>query len=124
MQIPLEQYSNSIAYIYAKDRPELGIVEQINYANRSGYRFVQLSGHFLENELNKMAVYPINPDTVSRICWTSDNRCLRCGNMEVTSRLDIMKSGIRSTIIVKVLRNTGAGGRDVSGFVVCLPKFC
>jgi hypothetical protein len=73
MQIPLWQYSNDIAYIYANDRQELGIVEQINYTNRSGYSFVQLSGHFLENELNKMAVYPkgtsniINsPDWVSK----------------------------------------------------------
>lgn len=58
IQIPLNQYSPNIAYIYTKDRPEMGVVEQINYVDQSGYRNVQLSGYFLENELNRRVVYP------------------------------------------------------------------
>lgn len=57
MQLPLEQYSNDIKYIYTKDRPELGKVNQVNYLDQNGYRYVQLSGYFLENELNRHVVY-------------------------------------------------------------------
>ena len=58
LQIPLEQYNSDVAYIYAKDRQEMGVVTQINYVNKKGYRNVQLSGYFLENELNNMIVFP------------------------------------------------------------------
>lgn len=58
LQIPLEQYDSNVAYIYTKDRPEMGIVTQVNYVDTKGYRNVQLSGYFLENELNSMIVYP------------------------------------------------------------------
>lgn len=57
IQIPLDQYNPDIAYIYTKDRPEMGYVEQINYIAAKGYQYVQLSGHFLENELNYMYLY-------------------------------------------------------------------
>ncbi len=58
VQIPLEQYSSKIRHIYTKDRPELGVVTQINYVNQRGYRNVQLSGYFLEKELGRRMVYP------------------------------------------------------------------
>lgn len=58
VQIPLEQYSSKIRHIYTKDRPELGVVTQINYVNQRGYRNVQLSGYFLEKELGRRIVYP------------------------------------------------------------------
>lgn len=58
IQIPLEQYDDSIKYIYTKDRPEMGKVTQINYVNNSSYKYIALSGYFLENELNKMICYP------------------------------------------------------------------
>jgi hypothetical protein len=57
MQIPLEQYDPSFKYIYTKDRPEVGKITQINYTEQSGYRSIQLSGFFMENELNRMVVY-------------------------------------------------------------------
>lgn len=57
MQIPLEQYSPDIQYIYTKDRPEMGKVTQINYISRAGFRYVQLSGYFLENDLDRHIVY-------------------------------------------------------------------
>lgn len=58
VQIPLEQYDSRIKYIYTKDRPEMGKVTQINYVNNAQYKYVALSGYFLENELNRMVVYP------------------------------------------------------------------
>lgn len=58
VQIPLEQYSSEIKYIYTKDRREIGLVSQINYINQNGYKNVNLSGYFLENQLNRRIVYP------------------------------------------------------------------
>lgn len=57
MQIPLEQYSPDIRYIYTKDRPEMGKVTQINYINKAGFHYIQLSGYFLENELDRHIAY-------------------------------------------------------------------
>ena len=57
IQIPLKQYDASYAYIFTKDRPEMGIIEQINYVDQKGYRAFNISGHFLENELNDRVVY-------------------------------------------------------------------
>lgn len=57
MEIPLEQYSSKYKYIYTKDRPEMGIIEQINYVDQRGFRAVNLSGFFLEQELNNHVVY-------------------------------------------------------------------
>lgn len=57
IQIPLEQYDASFEYIYTKDRPEVGRITQINYIGSSGYRYIQLSGYFMENELNRMVAF-------------------------------------------------------------------
>ena len=57
MQIPLEQYSDKIKYIYTKDRPEVGKVTQQNFVSQNGFQFIQLSGYFLEHELNRHVVY-------------------------------------------------------------------
>jgi hypothetical protein len=57
IQIPPEQYDPSFKYIYTNDRPETGKIVQINYVHNNGQKFVQLSGYFLEQELNRMVVY-------------------------------------------------------------------
>lgn len=57
MQIPLEQYSPDICHIYTKDRPEMGKVTQKNYINKSGFRYIQLSGYFLEKEPDRHIAY-------------------------------------------------------------------
>lgn len=57
IQIPLEQYNSSFKYIYTKDRPETGKITQVNYVSNQGQQFIQLSGYFMENELNRMVVY-------------------------------------------------------------------
>ena len=48
IQIPIEQYNSSMRYIYTKDRPELGKITQINYVRQQQYKYIQLSGYFME----------------------------------------------------------------------------
>lgn len=57
IQIPLEQYQPSFKYIYTKNRPEVGRISQVNYIGDANYKYIQLSGYFMENELNRMVVY-------------------------------------------------------------------
>lgn len=57
IQLPLEQYSSDIRFIYTNARPEMGKVTQKNYISQNGYRYMQLSGYFLENELDRHVVY-------------------------------------------------------------------
>lgn len=57
MQLPLEQYTNDMKYIYTKDRPEVGKITQRNYLSQNGYEYIQISGYFLEHELNRHVVY-------------------------------------------------------------------
>lgn len=56
--VPLGQYTDDWKYIYTPDRPEMGEITQINYVSREGFAQMYISGYFLENELNKMVVYP------------------------------------------------------------------
>lgn len=59
IQIPVEQYDNTMKYVYTKDRDEIGRISQVNYKqDETGYRYVQISGYFLENDLNEMIMYP------------------------------------------------------------------
>ena len=57
LEIPLEQYSSEYKYIYTKDRPEMGVIDQVNYVEQNGFKAVYLSGYFLENELNNHVVH-------------------------------------------------------------------
>lgn len=57
LQIPIRQYDPSFKYVYTKSRPETGKIVQINYIRNNAQEFVQLSGYFLENELNRMVVF-------------------------------------------------------------------
>lgn len=58
IQLPLAQYSDDMKYIYTNDRPELGKISQKLYTEEMGCAFMQLSGYFLENDLNRHVVYP------------------------------------------------------------------
>lgn len=58
IQIPLDQYLPDMKYLYTKDRPEVGKITQKNYSEKNGFAYMQLSGYFLENELNRHIVYP------------------------------------------------------------------
>lgn len=65
VQIPLEQYSSEIRYLYTKDRPEMGKVTQRNFVNQNGYGYMQLSGYFLEKELDRHVVFPYGTSNVT-----------------------------------------------------------
>ena len=58
IQLPLNQYSSNIRYVYTKDRPEIGRVSQINYSNQAGFQYIQISGYFEEKDLDRHVVYP------------------------------------------------------------------
>lgn len=58
IQIPYEQYNNDMVYIYSKDEVELGVIDKVRYSISHGAKTVQLSGVFLENELNDKVVVP------------------------------------------------------------------
>ena len=57
IEIPIAQYSPDYAYIFTKDRPEMGVISQVNYVEKKGYKEINLSGFFLENSLNDRIVY-------------------------------------------------------------------
>lgn len=57
IQVLSDQYDSSWKYIYTKDRPEVGEISQINFSISNGVHWLQLSGYFLENELNRRVVY-------------------------------------------------------------------
>lgn len=72
IQLPLEQYSADMKYLYTKDRPEVGKITQKNYAEKNGFAYMQLSGYFLENELNRHVVYPKGTTNITNSpSWTS-----------------------------------------------------
>lgn len=59
IQLPVNQYDTSMKYVYTKDRPEMGIIQQVNYSiDQSGFKSVLISGYFLEYELNDKVIYP------------------------------------------------------------------
>lgn len=59
IQLPVNQYDTSMKYVYTKDRPEMGIIQQVNYSiDQSGFESVLISGYFLEYELNDKVIYP------------------------------------------------------------------
>ena len=58
IQIPYEQYNNDMVYIYSKDEVELGVIDKVRYSISHGAKTVQLSGVFLENELDDKVVVP------------------------------------------------------------------
>lgn len=58
VQIAAAAYSPQMAYLYTPDRPETGIIQQVELTETVKGRFVQLSGYFLEAILNDKVVYP------------------------------------------------------------------
>lgn len=74
VRLPLEQYRSDIRYIYTKDRPEMGEVTQINYTRDDGFQAVQLSGYFLEKQLDRRVVYPAGTGNIENApAWISQS---------------------------------------------------
>ena len=44
IQIPLNQYSSDMAYVYTKDRKEVGMINKVSYSDSNSFQNVQLSG--------------------------------------------------------------------------------
>lgn len=58
IQIPLNQYSSDMAYVYTKDRKEVGMINKVSYSDSNSFQNVQLSGYFLERWFNDKIIYP------------------------------------------------------------------
>lgn len=58
IQIPYDQYIDDMVYIYSKDKDELGVIDNVRYSISNGIKSVQLSGSFLEKELDDKVVVP------------------------------------------------------------------
>lgn len=52
------QYNKSWKYIYTDARKELGVITQVNWSKENYIEQTIISGYFLENDINKMIVYP------------------------------------------------------------------
>lgn len=65
VQIPANQYVDTIKYIYSKDRPEVGEISQINYIKDEGSYLFALSGYFLEEQLNRRVVYKLGTGNIT-----------------------------------------------------------
>lgn len=58
IQISSRDYLNDMTYIYFDDRPETGIIQKVEYSETVNGRFIQLSGFFLEKELDDKIINP------------------------------------------------------------------
>ena len=58
IQISADVYDPSWAYIMTHDRPEVGVVQKLQYTNNGGEKLVQLSGFFAEQRLNGIVASP------------------------------------------------------------------
>lgn len=57
VQIRAPDYSPDMAYIYTKDRPELGMIQSVKFTGDDG--MVLLSGYFYEKRLKDKIVWPV-----------------------------------------------------------------
>ena len=58
VQIAAADFQPSMAYLYTPDRPETGIIQKVALTETVKGRFLQLSGYFLEANLNDKVVWP------------------------------------------------------------------
>lgn len=59
IQLPIDQYSKDIEYVYCNKRPELGKLYKRQYKiDDKGFRYIQISGYFDERQLDNDIIYP------------------------------------------------------------------
>ena len=58
MRILAADYDPRVKFLYTPDRPEVGMVEKVDYERTAQGEFVQLSGSFLEALYNRIYAYP------------------------------------------------------------------
>lgn len=68
MTVPVDIYDPGWAYIYSDDRPEMGIIQKVEYSDSSetygGRDSVTVSGFFLESILNRITFLVEQPETM------------------------------------------------------------
>lgn len=70
IQLPVNQYTTDLKYIYTKDRPEMGKIESVNYISLTSGSYIQIRGFFLEHELARMICFPKgNTNILSSPSW-------------------------------------------------------
>lgn len=58
VQLPVAEYVDGAAYVFADERPELGIAQKREYADGYDGDVIQVSGYFYEYKLNDKITYP------------------------------------------------------------------
>jgi len=58
VQIVVDDYDENMRYIYSHSRPEVGMIQKVEYTTTLTGSFVQMSGFFLEGILDFKAVFP------------------------------------------------------------------
>lgn len=58
VQLPADEYDANAVYVFAKDRPELGLLQKRRYADGYDGKVIELSGYFYEYKLNDKITYP------------------------------------------------------------------
>lgn len=59
IQVPIDQFNLNMEYIYTKSRRELGKIDKVHVIEEdNGFKYAQITGKFIENELNDKLVYP------------------------------------------------------------------
>lgn len=117
IEIPVETYSKEFKYIYTNARPEMGKIEQINYYIKDNFKSITLSGHFLENELNRRIVYQpekntniINPPTWNIQKLVAEDLAFKLFNDFKDLRFDNGNGSIYQTDLkIKAGRSLGRG---------------
>lgn len=71
VQIDSNIYNSEMKYIFTKDRPELGIINKVEYTEDYKGKLIQLSGYFYEYKLIDKIIFP---------------RYTNSGNIEVVAR--------------------------------------
>lgn len=58
MRIMAKDYDERVKFIYTPERPEVGLVEKVEYERTAKGEFVQVSGSFIETLYNRIYAYP------------------------------------------------------------------
>ena len=58
MRILANDFDPNVKFLYTHERPEVGMVQKVDYERTAQGEFVQLSGCFLESLYNRIYAYP------------------------------------------------------------------
>lgn len=116
IQLPIEQYRQDICYVYTDQRPEMGKVSQINYMEQNGFESMQLSGYFLEKELDRHVVFPIGSSSniLEGPSWSKQSGCAETVAYTFFKGFEKIKIGdVESTLGIECAESKGRGEATV-----------